>query len=590
VPSKHWAADDVTPPDFRLILNHRHWETTELDVSVIVSDVSELPAEMRLALSPEELRDAQWLPFTGFGSITIPGVEGQHFVYAQVRDAAGNESAVRASFVFLVDDAPPVSQAGPLDASYSTETVDVPYAASDDLSGVATIELWWRYRVDESGAWSDWTLGPTGTSSPIAFTFSSGDGLYEFYSVAIDHAGNRELAPAEADAATTFALAGATWSAAIRVNDDTGLTQQHRPSVAVGTDGDAYLVWDDYRSTDHPDIYFSRLETAGSEWSANEKVNDDATSQIHAFPDIAMDGSDNAFAVWQDYRPVGNKSAEANIYFARRTAATGSWGTNVRVNDDFKGPQNAQREPSIAADAAGNAVAVWVDRRNGRWDIYGAQIATGASNWQTNTRVSAAVDSRKFDPDVAVAPDGTAYAVWEDDRSGSFDIYYATLAPGSSGWSTDARLSDDPGAADQYSAQIAIDGAGNVHVAWIDDRVASSEVRVRRLIGGSSTWDPSQIVSDEGAYPGGLTIAASAGGSAFIAWSDARGASWDIWGADYVSGMGWLTAAIISDDPGNETQWSPTVATADDSLVVAWQDQRENYQGDIYALARQGRP
>ena len=47
-----------------------------------------------------------------------------------------------------------------------------------------------------------WTKAVTGTSSPLTYTFASGDGSYEFYTVAVDVAGNRETPPAAADAAT----------------------------------------------------------------------------------------------------------------------------------------------------------------------------------------------------------------------------------------------------------------------------------------------------------------------------------------------------------------------------------------------------
>ncbi|MDQ3691174.1 MAG: hypothetical protein M3406_14305 [Chloroflexota bacterium] len=139
-------------------------------------------------------------PFT----IGLPFGEGSYELYTIGVDTAGNREAAPASAdgATTYDITPPVSQAAPLNASYSTETIDVPYTASDDLSGVASVELWWRYRADESGAWSDWTLGPTGIGSPIAFGFSSGDGFYEFYTIALDNAGNREAAPTAADTGT----------------------------------------------------------------------------------------------------------------------------------------------------------------------------------------------------------------------------------------------------------------------------------------------------------------------------------------------------------------------------------------------------
>lgn len=69
---------------------------------------------------------------------------------------------------------------------------DVPYVASDAESGVQHVELFYSR---EAGAWTQY--GANFTTSPISFDSSStgGDGLYEFYTIATDNAGNKEVAP-----------------------------------------------------------------------------------------------------------------------------------------------------------------------------------------------------------------------------------------------------------------------------------------------------------------------------------------------------------------------------------------------------------
>ena len=204
------VASDVTPPDFRITLNSGDWDADNPNVSVTFTDLTEPTAEMRLALSEDDLASASWVPYSPFASITVPSDLGQHFVYAQVRDAAGNESHVASSFVFLIDDTPPISQAGPLNAQYSTPTIDVPYTASDDLSGIASVALWWRYSADGGTTWTSWIEGPLGSPSPISFTFPSGPGNYEFFTVATDVSGNVEGAPTSADATTAEVTTAAT--------------------------------------------------------------------------------------------------------------------------------------------------------------------------------------------------------------------------------------------------------------------------------------------------------------------------------------------------------------------------------------------
>jgi len=483
------------------------------------------------------------------------------------------------------DDIAPMSAANPLSATTMASPLAVPFVATDAGVGVDEVELWWRSRANAGSTWSAWTKGPSSASSPVHFSFPAG-GDYEFYTIAIDHADNREAPPATADAATTY-QPGPTWTPAVRVNDDAGNNQQDRPSVAIGPDGAAYLIWDDYRPGTQADIYFSRRDPATGIWSANQRVNNDTSNRTQYQADIAVDGANNAYAVWQDPRN-GSKTADPDIYFSKRSSATGTWGANVRVNGDTQGAP-AQYAPAIAVQSDGAAVAVWVDRRSNQWNIYSARLAAGGSTWGTNMRVTSNTTSRKDRPDVILGPDGTAYAVWEDDRNGNYDIWYSKLPAGSSTWSTDVKISDDPGAAAQYGTRIGVDSTGNLLVIWLDDRpYPRTEVRSARLPTGSSTWTGSIVISDAPAIAGSAALGVKPNGSAYAVWEDARGASWDIWGSAYNASTAlWEMPNLVSDDPGSAAQRSPTVATTDAQTVAAWRDHRTDVvMGDIFARRR----
>jgi len=205
------VAADVTAPDFVLLVNGGGWEAPARTVAVSIDAATEMPTDMRIAVDAD-ITAAAWTAFAAASEVTLPGVEGQHLVYAQVRDAAGNESAVLEAFVYLTDDSAPVSAAAPLALITRDASVAVAYTASDDLTGVASVELWWRHRPTVGSAWSPWTQGPTGTSSPITFDLASGPGEYEFYTLAVDRAGNREQAPGAADAYTIVPDASPIWA------------------------------------------------------------------------------------------------------------------------------------------------------------------------------------------------------------------------------------------------------------------------------------------------------------------------------------------------------------------------------------------
>src|SRR6266851_5298654 len=257
-----------------------------------------------------------------------------------------------------------------------------------------------------------------------------------------------------------IALALVGWQASVQVND-VSAGQQDRPDIAIGADSAAYLIWDDYRSGTNFDIYFSLRDPLTGTWSANERVSDDTTGRTQWNAAIAIDGSGVAYAVWQDQRD-GKRTPDTNIYFAKRGA--GGWSANVRVNDDTR---------------------------------------------------AAALQST---PRIAVTSGGTAYAVWEDDRAGNSDVWFAKLAPGASGWTANERISDDPGTAAQYGPRIDIAANGDLFVVWLDDRVPSTEVRMARLRAGSASWEASRVVSDALAVPVSLAAGVAGDGSAFAVW------------------------------------------------------------------------
>ena len=140
-------------------------------------------------------------------SFTFPSGSGFYEFYSIALDVAGNREAAPAAADATTqrlsgDTTPPVSAAGALAATYTGSSVSVPYTASDNASGVASVELWARYRPNEALAWGTWAKALTGTVSPFTYSFANGDGNYEFYTIAVDGAGNRESVPATADTAT----------------------------------------------------------------------------------------------------------------------------------------------------------------------------------------------------------------------------------------------------------------------------------------------------------------------------------------------------------------------------------------------------
>jgi hypothetical protein len=212
-----------------------------------------------------------------------------------------------------------------------------------------------------------------------------------------------------------YRASGGDWTTAVKVNDDAGW--HDAPSIAVDASGKAYAVWVCWdlvgEALVNPRICFS-YRPAGGSWSAAEKVNDSDGWDSPSYPSIAADANGNAYAMWEDWRnaTLENEEHRRNSdIYFAYRPSGGAWGPNVRVNDETG--LAAQRFPTIAVDGSRNAYAVWYDRRGGAFpgNVYFSYRPAGAS-WSSNLKVNGDALIADGHPDIAADANGNAYTVW----------------------------------------------------------------------------------------------------------------------------------------------------------------------------------
>jgi hypothetical protein len=400
-----------------------------------------------------------------------------------------------------------------------------------------------------------------------------------FYVVAVNDSGPS----AEVGTPT---VGGTAWGSVSRVNDDSTTLLQVAPAVGLGANNAAIAVWQDYRAspagspTSQIDIYSSRRDPSTQTWGPNVRVNDVATGQQYK-PAIAIGPNNDAYAVWVD-----NRNARPDIYFSKRSASTGTWSPNVRVNTATS--FQSQDYPTIAVSPNGDAIALWYRAANNKLNIWSARLPAGASTWGPEIRVTSNQTTAKQTPDVALGPSGIAYAVWMDPNVGDADIWYASLPAGSSTWSTATKVSDDPGTAFQSSPDVDVDGGGNVTVIWTDRRATPYQLRARRLPAGGA-WGPSVIVAANG---GNLpSLAVRADGREYVAWHDAATDFPRVYTSLYDPATGlWGAAERVDTSPSDHAATSPALALNASQLVALWEDSISSPTGatnnDIFSRVR----
>jgi Mg-chelatase subunit ChlD len=432
-----------------------------------------------------------------------------------------------------------------VDANGPVDAVPVsPVEASATVTGADEVTVSWTRAPDDRATGftatlvdTDFTRATT-TGTSIVIT-----GLDLTQPIAFDIRSQNDFGPSAPIRTNSVGGSEPSWQAFERVDDDTTQQEQILPSLAMAPDGTAFAAWTDDRSgSTWADIYSARRDPITAEWGPNEHVNDDGTTASKLYVSVAVDSANNAYAVWVDER-----NGRKDIYFSKRLAATGQWSPNVRVNTSTAGDPD---HPDIAVATNGDAVAVWQGSDSHRKaSVQAARLPAGGSVWSPETTVTGRGAAPDF-PRVVVGADGTAYAVWEDQRNhGDNDIYFSSLPSSSSVWTTNVKVSDDPGTFWQTSPDLGVDSTGSLTAVWTDWRSQPNllQLRASRRVAGGSTWSPSVLISGNGGNE--PSVAVRPDGRAIVAWYDGLNSfSPNEWASDY--------------DPSSATWLAPTQVTS----------------------------
>ena len=259
-------------------------------------------------------------------------------------------------------------------------------------------------------------------------------------------------------------------------------------------------------------------------------INLDGGSVDHIKPDIAVHG-ERVYIVWED-----DRNGTSDIYLRASADGGSSFGPEVRVDDTTvnKVPwddNTAQREPAIAVAPNGTIYVAWEDNREGKYLIFISCSTDNGATFSEDILIDWSFEGIQYDPAIAVSPDGDIYVAWEDSREmqGSFQIYVSHSGDGIY-YSSGVRASDVSLDYDCLEPAIGAWDDGMVHVVWEDDR----------------TWDVDIYMATSNDT--GVTFAPS---------------------------------VRVNIDPTSSDQSSPDLAVNDNRIMVVWRDQKMS-TADIY--------
>ncbi|MFI4993423.1 MAG: choice-of-anchor Q domain-containing protein [Solirubrobacterales bacterium] len=171
-----------------------------------------------------------------------------------------------------------------------------------------------------------------------------------------------------------------------------------QPAVAMEAAGDATAVWTRYNGLKENGGSKHDVQTAskpaGKAWEAPARLSEEAGEE-GLEPEVAMDGSGEATAIWKRFIYGCCRLIEAAAKPVGKP-----WETPATFEDGG--------DPRIAVNAAGDAVAVWT-KYHGPGDVVQAAVKPVGEPWVKPATVS---EDEASAPQVAVNAAGDATAVW----------------------------------------------------------------------------------------------------------------------------------------------------------------------------------
>ncbi len=300
---------------------------------------------------------------------------------------------------------------------------------------------------------------------------------------------------------------GVNWGTDIRLTNNNAYSEY--PSIVV-SGSIVHVIWHDNRDGNF-EIYYKRSTDAGISWGTDTRLTINSASSM--YPSVVISGS-VVHVVWQD----GRDGSNGEIYYKNSTNGGINWGADTRLT-------NNTAESSFPSVAVSGSVVhvVWRDARDGNTEIYYKRSSNTGENWGTETRLTNNTNY-SFYPSVAVSG-SVVQVVWDDNRSGDWEIYNKRSTDGGINWGMDTRLTNYTGVSSFPS--VAVSGM-LIHVVWRDERDSNKEIYYKRSTDAGVNWEADIRLTNSYAESSSPSVALS-GSVVHVVWQDYLDWNYDIY-------------------------------------------------------------
>lgn len=300
--------------------------------------------------------------------------------------------------------------------------------------------------------------------------------------------------------------AGASWGADTRLTN--AASNSEEPGI-IAVSNFIHVAWNDLRDGDWG-IYYKRSSDGGLNWSADQRLSDQPSNAFYP----AMAGNGNLLhLVWMDSRN-GSTQNGYETYYKRSTDAGITWGEDIRLTNNTTNTLY----PSISVSSQYVHI-VWYDTPVSQQATYYMRSTNEGLTFNSEIRLSSTAGASNW-PCISASGE-FVHVVWLDTRDGNYEIYYKRSSDSGTNWGTDTRLTNTV----PNSWYPSIETSGRIlHVVWWDQLnipTGNSQIYYKRSTDAGTNWEPDIRITNDDNYSKYTSVAVS-DQSVHVVWCDWR--------------------------------------------------------------------
>ncbi len=385
-------------------------------------------------------------------------------------------------------------------------------------------------------------ISQVSADSELPHVLVSGDGIFAIWTQS-SHGKSDVFFSKSMDGGNTFAspvnLSGAT-------NGQSSYPQ------FVENNNHIYVVWQSSLSGASSILVTKSLD-GGTSFEKPVQISD--ASQLSAFPQIALSGN-QVYSSWIE------KSADnsTNVIFAKSDAQGNTFGAPLHVTHNI----GNSGIPKLSANAD-QVYLTWEDNSRGDYEVFLSKSSDSGASFHVPVDISTTT-GQSGTPEVVVSGNNV-YAVWMDNTSGNYDIFFTKSTDGGNTFAKPIDITSLKG--DSGYPQLAV-WKNNIYVTWTQTMTGINyDVYFVKSTNNGDTFDTPINLSNNFGPSGWPKIASD--GNIYVSWVDSSPGKFDVMITKSTDGGNTFENATNLSHSKTES-YENDMATLGNVVYMVWQE------------------